>query len=83
MEYHAGKDNTVAEAMSRWAYPASSNREDVSIHGSAIADHEVSEMVEKERQEAIRAEEGKSKPKKANPIKPVPTTGSPVNTAPM
>ena len=34
VEYLQGKDNIVANALSRFAYPASSNREDVSFHGS-------------------------------------------------
>ena len=51
MEYHEGKGNTVADAMSRWAYPASNNREDVSIHGSAIADEEVRKMLIQEKLE--------------------------------
>ena len=43
-----GKDNTVADAMSRYAYPASSSREDVSFHGSAKAEAEVKKLIERE-----------------------------------
>ncbi len=43
-----GKDNTVAEAMSKYAYLASSSREDVSFHGSAKAEAEVKKPFEKE-----------------------------------
>ena len=39
--YIPGPDNVVADAMSRYAYPASSAREDVSFHGSAEASEEV------------------------------------------
>ena len=35
IQYVQGSDNVVADALSRYAYPASSAREDVSIHGSA------------------------------------------------
>ena len=38
--YVPGPQNVVADAMSRWAYPASSAREDVSLHGSARAQEE-------------------------------------------
>jgi hypothetical protein len=46
--YVPGPDNVVADAMSRWAYPASSARHDVSFHGSAEASEEVKKMVEEE-----------------------------------
>ena len=42
--YIPGKDNVVADAMSRWAYPASKSFQDVSMHGSAAS------KVEKERE---------------------------------
>ena len=32
-----GKDNIVADAMSRWAYPASKSFQDVSMHGSTLS----------------------------------------------
>ena len=51
VRYVPGKDNVVADAMSRFAYPATSAREDVSFHGSAKAKEEVRAMAEKERQE--------------------------------
>ncbi len=43
-----GKDNTVADTMSRNAYPATSSREDVSFHGSAKAEAGVKKLIEKE-----------------------------------
>jgi hypothetical protein len=46
--YVPGPDNVVADAMARWAYPASSARDDVSFHGSAEASEEVKKMVEEE-----------------------------------
>jgi hypothetical protein len=42
--YKPGVTNVVADAMSRWAYPASTQREDVSIHGSADSAAEVKNM---------------------------------------
>ena len=51
VEYLPGKENLVADAFSRFAYPASSIREDVSFHGSAAAHAEVSELLEKEVRE--------------------------------
>ena len=41
----------MADAMSRFAYPASSAREDVSFHGSADAKDEMRKIIEKEIQE--------------------------------
>ena len=41
VEYYPGKDNIIADAMSRYAYPASSAREDVSFHGSLGAHEEI------------------------------------------
>ena len=46
--YVPGPDNVVPDALSRWAYPASSSREDVSFHGSLEAKEEVKRMLEKE-----------------------------------
>ena len=37
IQYQPGKTNLEADAMSRWAYPASQERQDVSAHGSAQA----------------------------------------------
>ena len=36
--YVAGKDNGIADILSRWAYPAGSALKDVSIHGSVEDD---------------------------------------------
>ena len=49
--YVPGPTNVVADAMSRYAYPATSAREDVSFHGSAEAREEVRRMVEQHMQE--------------------------------
>ncbi|EPS66701.1 hypothetical protein M569_08076, partial [Genlisea aurea] len=45
IEYLPGNENVVADAMSRWAYPATSARQDVSWHGGAEAKHFASEQV--------------------------------------
>ena len=48
VKYIPGPDNIVPDAMSRWAYPASSSREDVSFHGSVEAKEEVKRMAQEE-----------------------------------
>jgi hypothetical protein len=48
IKYIPGPENVIPDALSRWAYPASSAREDVSFHGSLEAKKEVQEMIEKE-----------------------------------
>ena len=48
--YKPGKDNVVADAMSRWAYPASTAKGDVSIHGTAESAQEVKDMEEEQTQ---------------------------------
>ena len=52
VKYLPGPENVVADAMSRFAYPASSAREDISFHGSAESNAEVKEMERREREEA-------------------------------
>ena len=47
--YVPGVSNVIPDALSRWAYPATSSREDVSFHGSAGACEEVKKMVEEEK----------------------------------
>jgi hypothetical protein len=48
VEYIKGSENIVADAMSRYAYPASSAREDVCTHGSAEAHAEMAEIIKRE-----------------------------------
>ena len=40
VEYVPGAENLVVDAMSRWAYPAASSRQDVSWHGTREAKEE-------------------------------------------
>ena len=46
--YAPGPTNVVADATSRYAYPAASAREDVSFQGSAEASFQVKKMMEQE-----------------------------------
>ena len=49
--YIPGKENTIADIMSRWAYPASLAEKDISKHGNERCDKEVKEIIEQERRE--------------------------------
>ena len=51
MVYIPGKDNVVADALSRWAYPASKAFADSSIHGSPEDEKRMMEFIEQERRE--------------------------------
>ncbi len=51
VEYYPGKENLNADAMSRFAYPASSSREDVCFHGSAASHAEVTKLIQRENEE--------------------------------
>ena len=48
MEYIPGKDNVVADALSRWAYPVCKAFADVSIHGSAKDDADMQDLIKQE-----------------------------------
>jgi hypothetical protein len=52
IEYLPGEENVVADAMSRWAYPATSAKQDVSWHGSAKAKKEFQDQLAQEFQES-------------------------------
>ena len=52
IEYLPGQENVVADAMSRWAYPATSERQDVSWHGSKEAKEEVQKQLAQEFRES-------------------------------
>ena len=47
--YVPGKDNTVADCLSRWAYPASKGMTDVSAHGDEAETAEAKRIIEMER----------------------------------
>ena len=51
VEYVPGKENLVADAMSRYAYPAAQALKDCSSHGSAADHEEVKRLVLEELQE--------------------------------
>ena len=51
--YIPGKDNTIADILSRWAYPASQALRDVSKHGSALDDAEMKELIAQEKLEEM------------------------------
>ena len=53
--YVPGKDNTVADCLSRWAYPASKGMTDVSAHGDEAETAEAKRVIEMER---LMEEEG-------------------------
>ena len=48
--YIPSKDNIVADAMSRWAYPASKSFQDVSMHGSAVSKIKTEREIQLERE---------------------------------
>ena len=47
--YVPGKENTVADIVSRWAYPASQALRDISLHGSEKDDDEMKRIIEDEK----------------------------------
>ena len=51
VQYLPGKDNTVADALSRFAYPACKAFQDTSFHGSEAARLEMKEIIEEELRE--------------------------------
>ena len=53
--YISGKDNTVADCLSRWAYPASKGMTDISAHGDEAETAEAKRIIEMER---LMEEEG-------------------------
>ena len=55
--YAPGKDNTVADCLSRWAYPASKGMTDVSAHGDEAETAEAKRIIEMEplmREEGVK-----------------------------
>jgi hypothetical protein len=55
VQYIPGKDNILADAMSRWAYPASKGYRDISRHGSAKDAEDVKEIIRQEKEEEANA----------------------------
>ena len=51
--YIPGKENSIADILSRWAYPASQAFRDVSKHGSALDDAEMKELIAQEKLEEM------------------------------
>ena len=49
IQYQPGPTNVAADAMSRYAYPASQGRQDVCIHGSAVSAKLVHQWEEQEK----------------------------------
>ena len=49
--YIPGKDNSIADILSRWAYPASQAYRDTNKHGSEEDREQMREMIEQERAE--------------------------------
>ena len=45
VQYIPGKDNVAADALSRWAYPASQGFADASIHGSAKDEEDMEALI--------------------------------------
>ncbi len=51
VEYVSGKTNVVADALSRWAYPASQAMRDISKHGNDQDDEDMKRIIQEEREE--------------------------------
>ena len=51
VQYVPRKDNVVADAMSRWAYPAPQAGGDVSMHGNLQDGEEMKQILEDKKQE--------------------------------
>jgi hypothetical protein len=49
--YIPGRENTIADLLSRWAYPASQALKDVSRHGSAQDTEEMRAIIQREKDE--------------------------------
>ena len=49
--YIPGKENTIADILSRWAYPASQALRDISKHGSTKDKEEMEEFIREEKED--------------------------------
>ena len=52
--YIPGKDNTIADILSRWAYPASQALRDISKHGSTQAKEDMDKLIQEEREQEMQ-----------------------------
>ena len=52
MQYLPGRDNVVADALSRYAYPAAKAFQDASFHGSLEAAQEMQQIIQEELEES-------------------------------
>jgi hypothetical protein len=51
--YIPGKHNTIADILSRWAYPASQAYRDISKHGSAKDKEDMDKIIQQEREDEM------------------------------
>ena len=52
--YIPGKENTIADILSRWAYPASQALKDISKHGSLQDKEDMEEIIRVEKEEELQ-----------------------------
>ena len=55
VRYVPGKENNIADILSRWAYPASQAFWDISKHGTSVDKEEVEEIIRQEKKKKPNA----------------------------